>query len=30
MPVAALRGAPPELAFDADTAAEYAYALNRT
>jgi hypothetical protein len=30
MPVAALRDAPPELAFDADTAAEYAYALDRT
>ena len=27
MPVAALRDAPPELAFDADTAADYAYAL---
>jgi GTP:adenosylcobinamide-phosphate guanylyltransferase len=30
MPVAALRDAPPELAFDVDTAAEYAYALDRT
>ncbi len=29
MPVAALRDAPPELAFDADTAAEYAYAVDR-
>jgi CTP:molybdopterin cytidylyltransferase MocA len=27
MPVAALRGAPPELAYDADTDAEYVYAL---
>jgi len=27
IPVAALRNSPPELAFDADTAAEYAYAL---
>ena len=27
MPVAALRNAPPELAFDADTDAEYVYAL---
>jgi CTP:molybdopterin cytidylyltransferase MocA len=30
MPVRALRSAPPELAFDADTDAEYAYALDHT
>jgi hypothetical protein len=27
LPVAAVRDAPPELAFDADTATDYAYAL---
>jgi hypothetical protein len=30
MPVAAMRSAPPELAFDADTEAEYVYALDHT
>ncbi len=30
VPVAALRNAPPELAYDADTAPEYAYAVDRS